>query len=96
MELAQETKNASAFAQASMNRAKLLGVVTDKIESRQTVQVLPGNLPPETIEGIWARIDDRAAPEPELLPSNSQSPDPSTAVTAPAKTPAPDPEPVLN
>jgi phage terminase small subunit len=80
MELARETKNASAYAAASMNKAKLLGLVTDKVESRQTVQVLPADLPPDTLDGIWQRIEH----EPAIpAPAKTSAPDP-------------EPEPVLN
>jgi hypothetical protein len=34
MDLAEASGNASAYAQAAMNKAKLLGHVTDKVEQR--------------------------------------------------------------
>ena len=58
MELAEASGNASAYAQAAMNKAKLLGHVTDKAEVK-TGQLDPEEAKPD-ISSIWARALARA------------------------------------
>jgi hypothetical protein len=62
MEVTEASGNASAYAQAAMNKAKLLGYVTDKQEVKQTV-LNPDDAKPD-ISTIWARVT--AASEPPL------------------------------
>ena len=58
MELAEASGNASAYAQAAMNKAKLLGHVMDKAEVK-TGQLDPEEAKPD-ISAIWARAMARA------------------------------------
>ena len=55
MQLAAETRNATAFAAASMNKAKLLGMLVDKAEVRTGV-LDPDEAKPD-ISSIWARTE---------------------------------------
>jgi hypothetical protein len=58
MKLAEVSGNTSAYAQAAMNKAKLLGHVTDKAEVR-TGQLDPEEAKPD-ISSIWARAIAKA------------------------------------
>ena len=60
MELAEASGNASAYAQADMNKAKLLGHVTDKVEQR-TGALDPEDAKPD-ISAIWTRAIVRSEP----------------------------------
>ena len=53
MELAEAAGNASAYAQAAMNKAKLLGHVTDKVDQR-TGALDPAQAKPD-IARLWER-----------------------------------------
>jgi phage terminase small subunit len=55
MRLAEESGNASAFAAAAMNKAKLLGFVADRSESRNLHMTLDPQEARPDISSIWAR-----------------------------------------